>query len=81
LKLARDVKGNRKGFYKCKRETRENMGPLLKRAGYQMTNHTEAAKVLSAFFASDVTDKTGPQEPQTSETRGKVWSKEDYPQW
>ena len=80
LKLARDVKSNRKGFYKyinSKRETRENMGLLLNRAREQVTNHTEEAKVLNAFFASVFTDKTDLQESQSPETRGKDWSKED----
>lgn len=80
LKLA---KGNRKGVYKyvnSKRETRENMGPLLNRAGDQVTNHTEEAKVLNAFFVSVFTDKTDLQESQAPEIKGKVCSKEDYPQ-
>lgn len=75
LKFARDAKGNRKGFYRyinCKREPIENMGPLLNRVGDQMTNHTEEAKVLNAFFVSVFTGKTDFQKSQAPETRGKV---------
>lgn len=80
LKLA---KGNRKGFYKYinnNRETMENTGPLLNRAGDQVSNHTEDAKVLNVFFTSVFTDTTDLQESHAPEIRGKVWSKEDYPQ-
>lgn len=55
------------------------MGSLLNRAGDQVTNHTEEAKVLNTFFASVFTGKTDLQEAQAHETRGKVWSKENYP--
>lgn len=54
------------------KETRENMGSLLNRAGDQVTNHTEETKVLNTFFASMFTDKADLQESQAHETRGKV---------
>lgn len=51
------------------------MGPLLNRAEDQVTNHTEEAKVLNAFFASVFTDKTDLQEPQAPEARGRSGAK------
>lgn len=73
-------KGNKKGFYKylkSKRKTEENVGPLLNGAGKLGTNNM--AKVLNAFFASVFASKTGLQESQAPQTRGKVWNKEDLP--
>ncbi|KAK4810486.1 hypothetical protein QYF61_004266 [Mycteria americana] len=78
--LARDVKDNKKGFYKYigdKKKTRENVGLLLNETGDLVTQDTEKAEVLNAFFASVFTSKTGLQEYQAPETRGKAWSKED----
>lgn len=71
----RDMKGNKKGFYKyvsSKRKTRENMSPLLNGAGELLTNDMGKDEVLNAFFASIFTGKPGLQESQASETRGKV---------
>lgn len=51
LNLAKDVKGNRKGFYKytcSKRKTRENMASLLNGAGPLLT----AKKMLRYSMAS-----------------------------
>ena len=60
LNLARDVKGNKKGFYiSIKRKTRENVGPLLNGAGPTLTEDTVKAEVLNAFFASVFSGKTG----------------------
>ncbi|KAK4807097.1 hypothetical protein QYF61_018438 [Mycteria americana] len=47
LNLARDVKGNKKGFYKYigdKRKARENVGPLLNEAGDLVTQDMEKAE-------------------------------------
>ncbi|KGL86842.1 hypothetical protein N301_02901, partial [Charadrius vociferus] len=55
LNLARDVKANRKGFFKYigdKRKTRENVGPLLNETGAVVTDDAEKAELLNAFFAS-----------------------------
>ncbi|KAK4828527.1 hypothetical protein QYF61_026949 [Mycteria americana] len=79
LNLSREVK-DKKIFCKCvsdKRKTRENVGPLLKRAGNLVTQDME--KVLDPFFASIFTSKPGLQESQAPETTGKVWSKKDLP--
>ncbi|GAB0204864.1 mitochondrial enolase superfamily member 1 [Grus japonensis] len=82
LNLARDVKDNKKGFFKSissKRKTRENVGPLLNEVGALVTEDTEKTELLSAAFASIFTAKAGPQESQTLEVREKVWRKEDLP--
>ena len=65
LNLARDVKDNKKGFFKyisSNQKTRENVGPLLNKMGALVTEDTEKAKLLNAFLASVFTTKTVPQE-------------------
>ncbi|GAB0207550.1 mitochondrial enolase superfamily member 1 [Grus japonensis] len=82
LKLARDVKDNKKGFFKyinSKRKTRENVGPLLNEVGALVMEDTEKAELLNAFFASVLTAKAGPQESQTLEVGNKGLQKEDLP--
>ncbi|GAB0208703.1 mitochondrial enolase superfamily member 1 [Grus japonensis] len=82
LNLARDVKDNKKGFFKyisSKRTTRENVGPLLNEVGALVTEDTEKAELLNAAFASVFTAKASPQESQTLEVGEKVWRKEDLP--
>ncbi|XP_068785519.1 uncharacterized protein [Struthio camelus] len=82
LNLARDVKDNKKAFFKyirSKRKTRENVGPLLNGAGALVTKDTEKAELLNAFFASVFTAKASPEEFQTLETREEGWRKEDSP--
>ncbi|KAK4810525.1 hypothetical protein QYF61_004488 [Mycteria americana] len=82
LNFARDVKGNKKGFYEYigdKRKTRENVVPLLNEMGHLVLQDMEKAEVQNAFFASVFTSKTGLQESQAPETRGKGWNKADVP--
>ncbi|KAK4806831.1 hypothetical protein QYF61_005627 [Mycteria americana] len=84
LNIARDGKDNKKGFYRYisrKGKTRENVGPLLNEMGDLVTQDMEKAEVLNVSFASVFTSKTGLQESQVPEPRGKVWSKEDVPNW
>ena len=53
LNLARDVKGNKKSFYRYvgdKRKTRENVGPLRKGTGDLVTWDMEKAEVLNDLF-------------------------------
>ncbi|KFQ42673.1 hypothetical protein N333_13609, partial [Nestor notabilis] len=55
LNVARDVKENRKGFYRYvanKRKTRDNVGPLQKLSGELATLDLEEAEVLNDFFTS-----------------------------
>lgn len=50
-----DVKGNKKGFCKCrkgKRKTKENMGLVLHEAGDLVTQDVEKAVAMNATFAS-----------------------------
>ncbi|KAK4808476.1 hypothetical protein QYF61_005793 [Mycteria americana] len=80
LNLARYVKDSKKGSYKHigdKRKAKENRSPSLNEVQDLMTQNMEKAEVLNAFFASVSTNKTGLQESQVPETRGKGWSKED----
>ncbi|GAB0204057.1 hypothetical protein GRJ2_002871300 [Grus japonensis] len=82
LNLARDVKDNKKGFFKYisnKRKTRENVGPLLNEVGALVTVDTEKAELVNAAFASVFTAKASPQENQTLKVGEKVWRKEDLP--
>ncbi|GAB0208111.1 mitochondrial enolase superfamily member 1 [Grus japonensis] len=79
LNVARDVKDNKKGFFKyisSKRKTRENVGPLPNEVGALVTEDTEKVELLNAAFASVFTAKASPQESQTLEEREKVWKKE-----
>ena len=54
LKLARDVKNNKCFFnyISSKRKARDNVGPLLNEVSVLVTEHTEKAELLNAFFAS-----------------------------
>lgn len=63
VKLAREVKGNKKGFYKyigSKRKGKEHVGPLLEGAGDLMTGDMRKDKVLKGFFSSAFTGKACP---------------------
>ncbi|CAM4681894.1 unnamed protein product [Lepidochelys kempii] len=60
LQLARDVKSNKKGFFRYvsnKKEVKESVGPLLNEGGNLVTEDVEKANVLNAFFASVFTNK------------------------
>lgn len=54
------------------RKTRENVGSLLNKTGDIVTQDTEKAEVLDAFFASVLISKTDFQESQVSESRKKA---------
>ncbi|GAB0176369.1 mitochondrial enolase superfamily member 1 [Grus japonensis] len=72
LNLARDVKDNKKGFFKyisSKRKTRENVGLLLNEVGALVTEDTEKAELLNVTFASVFIAKASPQESQTLEVQ------------
>jgi len=81
LKLARDVKNNKKGFFKyisSKRKTRDNVGPLLNEAGVLVTEDAEKTELLNAFFASVFSSKAGPQESQALEVREEALREDDF---
>jgi len=55
LKLARDVKNNKKGFFNyisSKRKATDNVGLLLNEAGVLVTEDADKAELLNAFFTS-----------------------------
>jgi len=65
LNLARDVKDNKKNFFKyisSKQKTRDNVGPLLDEVGALVTEDADKAELLNAFFGSVFTAKASPQE-------------------
>ena len=73
LNLARDVKDNRKGFYRYiakKRQTRDNVGLLQKPSGELATLDLEKAEVLNDFFASVFTGKCA---DHTTQVLGQTW--------
>ncbi|KAK4806872.1 hypothetical protein QYF61_012593 [Mycteria americana] len=64
LKLAKDVKYNKKGFFRyvsSKQKHREDRGLLLNRAGKLVTTNADKAEVLNTFFASVFIGIAGPQ--------------------
>ncbi|GAB0178252.1 hypothetical protein GRJ2_000290500 [Grus japonensis] len=72
INLARDVKDNKKSFYRYvsgKRRTRENMGPLQNETGDLVTQDMEKAEVLNDFFASVFTGKSLSHTAQVTESR------------
>ncbi|GAB0209752.1 hypothetical protein GRJ2_003440900 [Grus japonensis] len=74
LKLARDVKDNKKSFYRYvsdKRRTRENVGPLQNETGDLVTQDMEKAEVLNDFFASVFTSKGSSHTTQVTEGKGR----------
>lgn len=63
MKLAREVKGNKKGFYKyigSKSKGKDHVGPLVKGAGDLVTGDMRKDKVLKDFFSSVFTGKACP---------------------
>jgi len=82
LKLAGDVKNNKKGFFNyisSKKKARDNVGPLLNEAGVLVMEHAEKAEQLNVFFASVFSIKTGPQESQALEVREEAHRENDFP--
>ncbi|GAB0199162.1 mitochondrial enolase superfamily member 1 [Grus japonensis] len=81
LNLAKDVKGNKKSFYRYisdKRKTRENVGPLQKEMGDLVTQDMEEAEVLNNVFASAFT-KCSSHTTQVAEGKGRAWDIEELP--
>ncbi|CAM5085571.1 unnamed protein product [Natator depressus] len=79
LQLARDVKSNKKGFFRYvskKKKVKESVGPLLNEGGNLVTEDVEKANVLNAFFASVFTNKVS---SQTTALGSKAWGGGDQP--
>ncbi|KFV09049.1 hypothetical protein N340_00462, partial [Tauraco erythrolophus] len=82
LNLARDIKGNKKGFYRyvsCKKRSRENVSPLRKETGDLATQDMEKAEFLNDFFASVFTGKSSSGMAQVMEGKGRDWENEEPP--
>ncbi|CAM4705653.1 unnamed protein product [Lepidochelys kempii] len=79
LKLPRDVKSNKKGFFRYvsnKKKVKESVGPLLNEGGNLVTEDVEKANVLNAFFASVFTNKVS---SQTTALGSTAWGGGDQP--
>ncbi|CAM4666744.1 unnamed protein product [Caretta caretta] len=79
LQLARDVKSNKKGFFRYvsnKKKVKESVGPLLNEGGNLVTEDVEKANVLNAFFASVFTNKVSSQTIALGST---AWGGGDQP--
>ncbi|CAM5084468.1 unnamed protein product [Eretmochelys imbricata] len=79
LQLARDVKSNKKGFFRYvsnKKKVKESVGPLLNEGGNLVTEDVEKANVLNAFFASVFTNKVS---SQTTALGSTAWGGGDQP--
>nr|XP_048724541.1 RNA-binding motif, single-stranded-interacting protein 1 isoform X1 [Caretta caretta]XP_048724542.1 RNA-binding motif, single-stranded-interacting protein 1 isoform X1 [Caretta caretta]XP_048724543.1 RNA-binding motif, single-stranded-interacting protein 1 isoform X1 [Caretta caretta]XP_048724544.1 RNA-binding motif, single-stranded-interacting protein 1 isoform X1 [Caretta caretta] len=79
LQLARDVKRNKKGFFRYvgnKKKAKESVGPLLNEGGNLVTEDVEKANVLNAFFASVFTNKVSSQTAALGITK---WGRDGQP--
>jgi len=82
LNLARDVKDNKKGFFKhisSKWKTRTNVGQLLKEVGVLVMEDSEKAELLNIFFASVFSAKAGSQVSQSPALREEACRNNDLP--
>jgi len=82
LKLARDVKNNKKDFFNYisnKRKARDNVGLLLNEVGVLVTEDAEEGEQLNAFCASVFSAEAGPQESQAPEVREEAHREDDFP--
>ncbi|PKU49555.1 hypothetical protein llap_108 [Limosa lapponica baueri] len=82
LDLARDIKDNKKNFYKYVRDkgkTREDVGPLQKKTGDLVTQDVEKAEVLNDFFSSVFTSNGSNHTTQVAEGKNKGHENEELP--
>lgn len=71
LKLPKDVKKNKKGFYRymsSKQKHKEYTEPLPNSAGKLLTSHAGEAEVLNSFFTSIFTSTAGLRAPDQVST-------------
>jgi len=69
LNLAKDMKDNKKGFFKyvnSKRRTRDNVGLLLNEVGALVSGDVENVEILNTFFVLVFITKTAPWESRAS---------------
>jgi len=74
LNLARDVKDNKKSFYRYvsdKWKSSENVGPFWKETGDLVTQDMEKTEVLNGFFASVFTSKCSSHTAQVADSKGR----------
>ncbi|CAM2100783.1 unnamed protein product [Caretta caretta] len=79
LQLARDVKSNKKGFFRYasnKKKVKESAGSLLNEGGNLMTEDVEKTNILNAFFASVFMNKVS---SQTTALGSTAWGGGDQP--
>ncbi|GAB0186183.1 mitochondrial enolase superfamily member 1 [Grus japonensis] len=82
LNLARDIKGNKKSFYRYvsdKRKMRENVGPLWNEMGDLVTLNKEKTEVVNDFFVSVFTSKGSNHTAQVAEGKDRDWENEEPP--
>ncbi|KGL93213.1 hypothetical protein N301_01878, partial [Charadrius vociferus] len=82
LNLARDIKTNKKSFFKFvseKRKTRENVDPLQKETQELVIRNRDRAEVLNGFFAPVVTGKDCSRTAHDAECKGEDWENEEPP--
>lgn len=83
MNLARDVKGNKKGFcisMNSKRKTQKNVGLLLKAAGELMRNKEEV-KLFSAFLPESLQVKLAIRKCRTQTLEGKSGARKTQSQY
>ena len=75
LNLARDVKNNKKGFYRYigrRRQAKESVSPLIKGNGELASSDIEKAEILNECFASDFMGGQASRVCQDREPPGEV---------
>ena len=79
LNLARDVKNNKKGFFRYigqQRKMKETVLSVMSETGDLATTDMEKAEVLKKFFASVCTGKGSSHATQFTESKGRDWENE-----